>query len=164
MSSHISDTDIKPGYKTDHSKINLSLITEINERGRGFWKLNCSLLSDKEYVELIKHTITDTVNINVEANPSLIWDTVKAQIRGETIKYASMKKKSRLNKIKEIEDRLKEVEKLQQIDQDPRQFEAEIKSIKEELEREVEYKTKGALIRCKVQWYEEGGKASKYFF
>ena len=53
MTSYVTDTDIKPGFRTDHSRINLTLIIEANERGRGFWKLNCSLLTDKEYIGTI---------------------------------------------------------------------------------------------------------------
>ena len=81
MTSYIKHTDIKPGFRTDHSKINLTLATESNERGKGFWKLNCSLLSDKEYIDQIKATITDIVSLNTDANPGLLWDTVKSQIR-----------------------------------------------------------------------------------
>ena len=74
-----------------------------------------------------------------------------------------MKKKEKINKIKEIEDRLQDLEELQQKDQDPSKFKDEINKVKSELEKEVEYKTKGALIRCKVQWYEEGEKQVNIF-
>ena len=41
-----SDTDIIPGFKTDHSMITLNLSLHSNPRGNGFWNLNTSLLTD----------------------------------------------------------------------------------------------------------------------
>ena len=38
------------GYKTDHSMITLQISLHSNTRGRGFWKLNTSFLSEIEYV------------------------------------------------------------------------------------------------------------------
>ena len=36
-------------------------------------------------------------------------------------------------------------------------------SLKKELENIIEYRTKGAIIRSKSQWYNEGEKNSSYF-
>ena len=58
---------------------------------------------------------------------------------------------------------MQNLEELQQNDADPDKFKDEIQLTKDNLEKEIEYKTKGALIRCKVQWYEEGEKPTKYF-
>ena len=41
-----------------------------------------------------------------------IWELVKADIRGESIKFSSFKKKTRVNKLKEIETELKELYKI----------------------------------------------------
>ena len=41
------NTDIVPGYKTDHSMITLQISLHNNPRGRGFWKLNTSFLKAK---------------------------------------------------------------------------------------------------------------------
>ena len=42
------NTDIVPGYKTDHSMISLQISLHHNPWGRGFWKLNTSFLQDEE--------------------------------------------------------------------------------------------------------------------
>ena len=60
--------------------ITLSLETTKYKRGRGFWKVNCSLLQDKNYVEMIKNTISETVQENCQAHPALLWDTVNARL------------------------------------------------------------------------------------
>ena len=58
ISSHLIydmvKTEIYPSIKTDHSLVQISFaLKEIQQSGRRFWKLNCSLLKDKEYVEKI---------------------------------------------------------------------------------------------------------------
>ena len=59
LCTDISETDILPGYKTDHSLVTLAIDLHTNPRGPGFWKLNTSLLYDHEFIELIKRTISD---------------------------------------------------------------------------------------------------------
>ncbi len=71
-------------------------------RGIGFWKFNSSLLHDTDYV---KEVITETVAINKEASHQLLWDTVKDQIRGNTIRYSSIKKKH-MKRQKDLEEKL----------------------------------------------------------
>ena len=65
--------------------------------------LNCSLLNDIDYVEGIKKVIGDTVLLNQDANPSLLWDTIKLQVRGFSLRYAARKKKSKNNIIQVLE-------------------------------------------------------------
>ena len=47
---NIINAEILTGYKTDHSMITLQISLHSNTRGRGFWKLNTSFLSEIEYV------------------------------------------------------------------------------------------------------------------
>ena len=79
-----SRADIVPGFKVKHSLITLHLTNNINTRGPGFWKLNTSLLSDGEYIILIKKTIKEEANEyknNNEVDATLLRDTMKMKIR-----------------------------------------------------------------------------------
>ena len=76
----INLADIVPGYKTDHSMILLKIALHYNPRGRGFWKLNTSLLKEEEYLNLIKTTIYQTKSeyqSDNSVNPALLWDMIK---------------------------------------------------------------------------------------
>ena len=76
--------DIVPGYKTDHSMIALIISLHSNQRGNGFWKLNTSLLSDEDYVKLIKSTIHQTKTCYVNdstVSPALLWEMIKLKVR-----------------------------------------------------------------------------------
>ena len=55
----ITEADIVPGYRTDHSMIAFRINTAQNPRGPGHWKLNTHLLTKTQYVELIQKTIAD---------------------------------------------------------------------------------------------------------
>ncbi len=61
----------------------------IQERGPGFWRLNCSLLKDQKYVDLINNTIPETAQNNPDTDDILLWDTIKLKVRGDSIRYSS---------------------------------------------------------------------------
>ena len=50
---------ISPKYRSDHAPISFCLQTCPDTRGRGTWKMNNDLLTDNQYVTLIKKSIND---------------------------------------------------------------------------------------------------------
>ena len=50
----INHTNIKPGFCTDHSIIEMSISLLSHPRGRGFWKFNETLLNDINYVREVR--------------------------------------------------------------------------------------------------------------
>ena len=91
----ITNVDILPGYRTDHSLITIHLAGNNNPRGPGFWKLNTSFLLDSEYIEIIKKTIDGVAmenRNNDDVDVVLLWDTMTMQILSRSLKYAREKK------------------------------------------------------------------------
>lgn len=87
---NVTDADIVPGFKTDHSMITLILALHVNPSGKGFWKLNTSLLEDPRYAEKIKATILETVNEYTEdksVSATLLWEMIKLKARETSIVY-----------------------------------------------------------------------------
>lgn len=158
----ITDTTIKPGFLSDHSAIVIELQLKCQERGPGFWKLNCNLLKDIEYVNMIKQTISDAALDNKGADDMLLWDTIKLKIRGDSIAYSARKKRNLVNNIALLERKIKQLEKNYYVTQSDETLQ-NIENVKNELNDEIEKKTNGAKIRCRVRWYEDGEKGSKYF-
>ena len=159
----VEDVCIAPGYLSDHSNIRMKLNMVENPRGKGFWKLNCQLLYDKEYIDLIKDTITNISAINRDVDPHLLWETIKVAIRSSTIEYSSRKKKVKENTISALEHRLKRLELL--LSSAPSEnVERSINAIKEELDTYIAEKTRGAMVRSRARWVEEGEHSTKYFF
>ena len=80
----VTHADICPGFKTDHSMITLNVALYSNPRGKGFWKLNTSLLFEMRYVKEIKTAIESTVNQYEDdtlVNPALLWEMIKLKVR-----------------------------------------------------------------------------------
>ena len=75
---NVTNTEIVAGYRTDHSAVKLSLNFNNHKKGRSYWKFNCSLLKDKDYIQVVKDTIkrvkrqyaaADTDDINTDEIP-----------------------------------------------------------------------------------------------
>ena len=78
--------------------ITVCINTATNPRGPGFWKLNAHFLTEREYINLIRKTVTDISKEyegQNEVKEILLWDVMKMQIRVTSIQYAK-EKKSRL--------------------------------------------------------------------
>ena len=53
LMSYVDDANIIPGYRTDHSGIDITLCLSAHSRGKGYWKFNNSLLRNKVAIEVI---------------------------------------------------------------------------------------------------------------
>ena len=168
--------NIIPGYRSDHSIVELILCFCKFERGRGLWKFNCSLLKDKDYLIAINsiidkekmnyalpvyhphflNNINDSI-INFTISDSDFLEILLLQIRGETIRYSSVSKKNMCIREKNLR---KEIENLENSNSDDS---IELETKKKELETIRNKKLSGTLVRARAQWLAEGEKPSKYF-
>ena len=79
---NVKNSEIMSSIHSDHSVISLNLqIGDKKSRGRGFWKFNCRILTDNEY---IKH-VTDCIAQCKERyrnmdDKGLVWDSIKMEI------------------------------------------------------------------------------------
>ena len=91
MLYNLSTTDIQCGILSDHSLISLSLKTSSTDsRGRGFWKFNCQLLSNNDYVRKIKECLASCRDKYKDmTDHGLKWDAIKMELRGASISFAS---------------------------------------------------------------------------
>ena len=53
---------IDNSYRSDHSGVILFLKLNTIQKGKGLWKFNNSLLTDKEYLKIIKAGIDKTIS------------------------------------------------------------------------------------------------------
>ena len=158
----MSESKITPGYCTDHSTIELGLQTTSNKRGKGFWKLNTSLLRNIDYLANVKAAINEIVHNN-EANPHTLWEVIKLQIRGVSISFSAKLKRERNETLKNAEMKLRNLEEKLITSMDKTQIEHEIDMVKTDIEEIINYQTLGAIIRSKTKWYEECEKNTRYF-
>ena len=68
------------GYKSDLSKVSLNIDIISLTRGPGYFKLNNSLLSDKDYQETVKKTIAEIAEIKKKQTQTQNWNWLKVQL------------------------------------------------------------------------------------
>ena len=182
VSNHLMDlipeTNIKYGHRSDHSIIELQIQLNKFQRGPGTWKFNSSLLKDKSYVELINKTIEQTIEeytapvdnplniLDVPPNEltftiddTLFLDTLLMKIRGKTIHFGSIKKRTQNNREKKL------IEEIELLESDPtlNHLNMLIEDKKVELQDIRNIKLKGNMIRSRAQWLDEGERPTKFF-
>ena len=147
---------------SDHAMPTIQVQVLDTRPGPGFWKLNTSYLDDPDYQNLIKNIIAEA---NEQYNDAVLkWEMIKLKVRGETIKFTAQKAKARKNKLEVLERKLKYYSDFDTPDFLSDDNFEQIQLIKKDIAEILNYKTQGALIRNKCNWYEGGEKVSKYFF
>ena len=137
----------------DINYITMKLKKYKNKRGTGTWKMNNNLLNKIEYIKLINDTIDETLitcsNTDLDCCK---WYYCKSVINYKTIQYA--KNSTKINKLEskiilmEAENRDKQ----------------NIDNAKNRLESLYIEKTKGAQIRSRINWIENGEEKKHAYF
>ena len=105
----VSKTDISPSFRSDHSTPWICLCENKSKRGTGFWKLNTSLLNNKDYVEKIVSAIQSEKEKS-HSSQGLLWEMIKMQVRGATIQFASRLKRERANRLEFLDKEIARLE------------------------------------------------------
>ena len=92
---------------------------------------------------------------------------IKLKVREKSISYAAYKNVATKQREQMLEREIglfeKHLDNLNNSNSSYHIVARRIFSLKKELENIIEYRTKGAIIRSKSQWYNEGEKNSSYF-
>ena len=83
----VEDLKIGPAFRSDHSPLFLYLELTDEIRGRGFWRFPNFLVHNPQLRGPLIQLIQDIKLTNVNTEKGLLWDTVKAGIRGLSIKF-----------------------------------------------------------------------------
>ena len=160
--SKISSVDITPIFKSDHSCITMSLDVGIQKRGRGYWKLNVSLLSDEIYVDRIRTIISDTISQHPHFNHSLLWEAVKVNIRSFSIAYSGKISKQRNNLENKLLHDIAHYETMFAHSPSDEIMKC-LSNARRQLDLIYDYKFQGIVLRSRARWAEKGEKNSRYF-
>ncbi len=163
LTSMVTNVEIKPGIRTDHSLIKLTICSEkVNQRGKGFWKFNNSLLADSKYIDLVRDCIKETLSNHSDlSDGGLMWDLVKCKIRGLSISYSVQKRRTE----KEHENNLiKEIERNEELlAYGNTDILEELESLKREFDDIQNEIARGIILRSKAKYSEFGEKNTRFF-
>ncbi len=125
--------------------------------------MNTSLLKDRAYLDQTRKLIEICKQKYRDLDDKrLLWDVMKCEIRADTISYSCYKAKVQRETETNLSDRLKLLEERLSEDPSP-DIEEEYSLIKSELDSILSCKTRGAILRSKAKWAEEGEKNTSYF-
>lgn len=131
-------------------------------RGPGFWTLNTSFLTEFEYVNQIKTTIQKTYDEykdDESVNPSLLWEMIKLKVREKSLRYSKIKTKQDKQREISVEQTIarlqEELDNINSDDTHPSHLEEKLNESRLELEKIIEFRTKGSILRSKTRWYNE---------
>lgn len=168
----LSHTEMKlvSPIKGDHLAVYVKLIYKDRKKGPGYWKLNNQVLEEKDYIDgvcgIIRKTIEDFVCIGSDR---LLWELIKINVKEYSIAYCKSRRKRQIRDElmlqSEIDDVRRKIECLNENHDDVyRKNLIDTKcELEEKLSKHYDDRVKGAQIRSRAQWVEEGEKNSRYF-
>ena len=110
--NYLSSTSIGIKHLSDHAPIYVSFYLQRNVKGPRLFRFPNFLTSDDTYSTALAETIQDVITCSKlricpedRPSPPLLWDTVKAAIRGRTIEYLSNRKR-KIRELQRLSDEL----------------------------------------------------------
>ena len=161
LDQNVKAIQFLPGIKTDHRALYAVFDLQYAERGVGFWKFNCQLLKDKEFVELMNREIELCITAARQKNPKEKWEIIKQRVKKVTREYARNKVAERKIIIAQLSEEICDYESKLPLNKEEDEI---LQKSKLELEELLAERVRAIMFRSKVKWYEEGEKSTKYFF
>lgn len=128
------------------------------------WKLNTSLLANKEFLQKLNDKVDEAISSALELNDIDKWELLKTKIRNcciiESRKIAKLKSQE-LDELLQKANDLNNSIVLNNANDDLKQ---QLNQVNDQINSIMQKKAEGARLRCKTQWYAEGQRSSKYFF
>lgn len=143
----ISSIAISPESLSDHCRVIMEVDAPKITRGPGFWRFDNTLLSDTTFVQEIRTTIEEAL----EVDPNLAWEWTKHKIREHCISYTIKRNRESRALISTLTKRLESLAQDHDLSDSPEVVQ-EVASIKRELAEIQQHKANKAIFRAKVQW------------
>ena len=160
----IKEISIIPNTISDHQILLMKLETHsFIPRGPGTFKVNNQLLEEPEFIRTIKEYIAAQLEHSKgNESPGNTWEFIKFGL----IQNARVYAKARAARIRMREDKLNQ-ELVQAIEAFSSNVNDEntlrLQSVENEMKDLVQNKTKGAILRSRLQWLNSGEKNTRYF-
>ena len=162
ISNYVLDADIDPMFMSDHSIPHITM-KELgsSDKGPGYWKFNVKHLEDSDYEYLCKNIFKE---VEQYEDTFLRWEMLKMNIRGETIKFGARKKKSRMNILEALQNKLYQL----QIQKDENTLltkcEEQMVLLNKDIEDIISSQTIASQQYNQTNWMAYGEKSTSYFF
>ena len=144
----------------DHKAVCISFNKSNNEHGKGYWKLNNSILQEIDYQQFIKHEIKSTINqYSKDTTKQELFEFIKLRVKETSISYCICRNKCKKNKITYLEKCINDIDK----NQDKNQCNDNRSNLKTELDELYNENSFGIYIRSRAKWIEKGERSTSFF-
>ena len=109
-------------------------------------------------IENFKQKYVDVEDLNLR------WDLIKMEITAFFVKYSKNKSRERKSTETILQNRINDLFKRAEAEPNNKHIICEIQGIRLRQKRIMQNKTKGAILRSEVRWYEEGERNTRYFY
>ncbi len=130
---------------------------------KNLWRLNANILNDPKIRAKLRGEIKDFLDINDsgDVSPTILWDTLKAVLRGKIISITTHMKKLQGHRLSDLQGKLKQLQ-LSNSRNVRSTLKEEIKKLQSEIDDIYTQETQKKMIFLKQKNYEVGGKSSKF--
>ena len=161
--SSVSACSVVPCPFSDHCEVQVSVtVPDIIPSGPGLWKLNTAVLKDAEYVRLISH-FWQAWRGSMDNISSLAkwWDAGKSRLKGLTIRYCKSRPAAGARNRSLLTDLVAHLKT--KVNAGSVSCVGPYRSALETLASLDHEAAKGAQVRSRIRWVEEGESSSSYF-
>lgn len=104
LSPKVKSVLYHPIVISDHAPLTIDMQLSVQPRYSSPWRLNSLLLSDEKFVGFISASIDDFMATNQvgEVSYPLLWETLKAYLRGQIISYSAHLNRLHTTKIRQL--------------------------------------------------------------
>lgn len=126
------------------------------------WRLNSLLLADEEFITYLTKEIHIYLELNdkFDISRSILWEALKAYLRGKIISFSSYTKKQELSKLKDISEAISRLDEQYAISPSPPLYKERI-SLQSKYNLLSTKQEEKRLLKTCHSIYEFGDKASK---
>ena len=150
------------GIRTDHNAVYIAIELSDNCRGPGYWKLDCALLTQKEYVQKMNDLLTSKIYEYEHLQPSEAWDLIKKDIADVSKKFRASAREQLNVEIANLSEKIYDQE-VTAAETPTADLLDNLYQNKLKLNQLIESKTDSLIFRSKAKWYHLGEKSTKYF-
>ena len=158
----LDNTSIDPMILSDHNPITMCLSIEDKPLSRKPWRLDNSLLNDKNIIRKLDSAISYYFkeNSTSDVHPPTLWLAHKCVLRGELISLLAKRNKDRRERIKLLTDRIEMLERSHKRSLASDVL-AELTTARNELLQILEEKIKRNKVYLHKFFYEYGNKTGR---
>lgn len=103
LMQNVQSTDILPAYQSDHSIVSVRMVSAFLKPGKGYWKMNISLLEDETVVAQIRQEIITIFTSHTKDQICEAWESMKMVVKDRIITRSKQLAKSKRLKLQALE-------------------------------------------------------------